>query len=57
VLANSVSLAGLLRDGRCAVLEVVGPLLNADADSRTNDVDALRLATRISSRHTRGTRA
>jgi para-nitrobenzyl esterase len=38
-LANSVALAGALRDGRCAELEVVGPLLNADADSRTNDVD------------------
>jgi len=31
--------AGALRDGRCAELEAVGPLLNADADSRTNDVD------------------
>ncbi len=39
LLANSVALAGSLRDGRCAELELVGPLLNADADNRTNDVD------------------
>jgi len=39
VVSNSVALAGNLRDGRCAELETVGPLLNADADNRTNDVD------------------
>jgi para-nitrobenzyl esterase len=38
-LSSSVALAGALRDGRCAELADLAPLLNADADGRTNDVD------------------
>ena len=38
-LANSVQTVGALRDGRCAELEALVPVLNADQDGRTNDVD------------------